>query len=111
MQHDLYAELSALAATSDPMVIEPARLVISDHAVARFRERVEGLPRRCARRRMVRLLADSEWQRYPARWARVVLHDGVRYGFPRSRPDVCFLVRDEIVLTVLSRKFFGRTAA
>jgi hypothetical protein len=108
MQPDLYAELCAMALPDEPPVVDTEHLVVSEHALARYRERVESLPRARARRALQRLLGQAEWTVRPRRWMPIVLHDGVRYGYPLTRPDVCLLVREEFVVTVMSKRFLVR---
>jgi len=83
---------------------------VSDHAVLRYRERVESLPRVRARRRLEDLAATAEWQDLPRRWTTLLLHPGTHYGYPTRRRDVCLLERDGIVVTVLSERFLRQHA-
>lgn len=85
--------------------------MISDHAVKRYRERVEGVPRKLAVRRLDSLAGSATWRARPLGWTRVVLYPGVIYGYSSIRPDVCLLARDGVLLTVLSRRFLSEAEA
>lgn len=93
------------------LTCDAAEIVLSLHAVQRYRERVEGVPRRLAVKRLHGLLATARWRSRPLPWTEVVLHPGVAYGYCPGRPDVCLLLRDGVLVTVLSRRFLRRTAA
>jgi hypothetical protein len=90
---------------------EPAGMVLSTHAVQRYRERVEGVSRRLAARRLRSLLTTAQWRSRPLPWTAVVLHPDVVYGYSPDRPDVCLLLRGRVLVTVLSCRFLRRTAA
>ncbi|WP_214401735.1 hypothetical protein [Pseudonocardia lacus] len=90
---------------------DPADIVLSTHAVQRYRERVEGVSRRLAARRLRRLLASARWRSRPLPWTDVVLHPGAVYGYSPDRPDVCLLLNGRVLVTVLSRRFLRRSAA
>lgn len=101
---ELYRELRTLA---DGVAIpEVSDVAISEHTLQRYRERVDSVPRCRARRRIEQLLdRPIEWRPRPRAWTTVVLHDGVVYGYPLHRPDICLLVRNSVVVTVLSMRF------
>jgi hypothetical protein len=80
-------------------------LAVSDHAVLRYRQRVERIPRVQARRRLQGLAAMARWQELPRRWTALVLHPGTHYGYLSHRPDVGLLEREGVVVTVLSERF------
>ena len=101
----------ALAPADIEPTHEPAKLLLSTHAVQRYRERVEGVSRRLAARRLRRLLAPAQWRSRPLPWTAVGLHPDVIYGYSPDRPDVCLLLRGRVLVTVLSRRFLCRTAA
>jgi hypothetical protein len=90
---------------------DPAEIVLSTHAVQRYRERVEGGSRRLAARRLRSLLTTARWRSRPLPWTEVVLHPDVVYGYSPDRPDVCLLLNGRVLVTVLSRRFLRRTAA
>ena len=90
----------ALTPAEIELAYDPAESVASTHAVQRYRERVEGVSRRLAARRLRSLLATAQWLSRPLPWTDVVLH-----------PDVCLLLRGRVLVTVLSRRFLRRTVA
>ena len=81
--------------------LDPMALLITDHAVQRYRERVERVPRWLALRRIRAMIRTASWTSRPRSWMAVVLHSGTVYGYGAARPDVCLLVRDAAVVTVL----------
>lgn len=93
--------------------LDPAAVVLTAHAVRRYQERVEGVSRRIAVRRLGHLVATAQWRSRPRAWTEIVLHPGVVYGYSPDRPDVCLLLRHHAVVTVLSRRTagWGRRAA
>ena len=101
----LWAELEQLAWSPGRCGAVGGGLAVSDHAVLRYRERVEGIPRVRARRRLADLAAEAVWQDAPREWMTVVLHPGTHYGYASGRPDVCLLEREGFVVTVLSERF------
>ena len=92
------------------LVVDPATVVITAHAVQRYRERVEGVPRRLVARRLGGLVAAARWRSRPRAWTEVVLHPGVIYGYTVGRPDVCLLLRHNALVTVLSRRHLQQSA-
>lgn len=86
-------------------------IVLSTHAVQRYRERVDGVARRLAARHLRRLLASARWRSRPLSWTEVVLHPGVVYGYSPDRSDVCLLLADRVLVTVLSRRFLRQASA
>jgi hypothetical protein len=95
----------ALAVPIPDIAIDPGSVVLTAHAVQRYRERVEGVQRRIAARRLRHLMTTAEWQHRPRTWTEVVLHPEVVYGYSPNRPDVCLLVRGQALVTVLSQRF------
>lgn len=93
------------------LMLEPASIVLSTHAVQRYRERVDGVSRRIAAVRLRSLLATAHWRSRPLPWTNVVLHPGVVYGYSSHQPDICLLLRGHVLVTVLSRRFLRRSAA
>ncbi len=106
-------EIRALALPSADLdlAVDPGAVVLTTHAMQRYRERVEGVPRRLAVRRLRHLLATARSRSRPRGWTEVVLHPGVVYGYSIDRPDVCLLVRREVLVTVLSRKYLRQAGA
>lgn len=84
--------------------IDTGALVVSTHAVQRYRERVERVPRWLATRRLQSLAGTAAWRARPLPWMQIVIRPGVIYGYSAMRPDVCLLVRGGVVVTVLSRR-------
>jgi hypothetical protein len=95
----------ALPAPDLDLTVDPGTVVLTPHAVQRYRERVEGVPRRLAVRRLQTLIATAQWWSRPRAWTEVVLHPDVIYGYSPDRPDVCLLLRRQVLVTVLSRRF------
>jgi hypothetical protein len=89
------------------LAVGAADLVITAHAVQRYRERVERVPRWLAMRRIRTLAATASWRWRPLPWTQIVIRSGVIYGYGAVRPDVCLLVRDDAVVTVMSRRALG----
>jgi len=107
LRPDERAAVLALAAPAQEIRIDAGSVLLSPHAVQRYRERVEHVSRPLAVRRLGRLLAGAEWQRRPRAWTTAVLHPDVIYGYSPDRPDVCLLVRKRVLVTVLSRRFLA----
>lgn len=101
----LWSELTLLAEHPERRGVVGGDLAVSHHAVLRYRQRVEGVPRVRARHRMAELAAVAEWEERPRPWMPVVLHPRTTYGYPPVRPDVCLLERDGLIVTVLSERF------
>lgn len=99
----------ALPAPDLDLVVDPGTVVLTPHAVQRYRERVEGVPRRLAVRRIRLLLAKAQWRSRPRAWTEVVLHPDVVYGYSPDQPDVCLLMRRRVLVTVLSRRFMRQS--
>ena len=81
-------------------------LVLSAHAVARYRERVDpGVSPLEARLALGRLVALGRAGATPRHWMRADVQPGpgVRFIYWASRPDVCAVARDGVVVTVLTR--------
>lgn len=80
---------------------------ISQHAVSRYVERVDrGASRLEARLAISRLASLSRARPVPRHWMRrngVQPQAGVLFLYPSERPDVCLVVREHTVLTVLTR--------
>src|SRR6478672_6239989 len=91
---DLLASVRRIALPDPDLVTVAGPVVISDHAIQRYRERVEGVSRKLAARRLHELAHSAAWRARPLAWTRVVLHPGVIYGYSVVRPDVCLFVHD-----------------
>lgn len=105
--HDHRAAVLALALPAPDLglAVDPGAIVVTPHAVQRYRERVEGVSRRLAVRRIQHLIAAAKWRTRPRAWTQVVLHPDVIYGYSSDQPDVCLLVRRQVLVTVLSRRY------
>ena len=91
------------------LVKEPAMssLVLTAHAVARYRERVDrGASQLEARLALGALVARGRARTTPRHWMRADVKPapGVRFIYWSSQPDVCAVVRDGCVVTVLTRR-------
>jgi hypothetical protein len=95
----------ALGPADIDLTHDPDEIVLSTHAVQRYRERVDGVSRSLAARHLRSLLAPARWRSRPQPWTDVVLHPGVVYGYSPDRPDVCLLLNGRVLVTVLSRRF------
>jgi hypothetical protein len=95
----------ALPAPDLDLTIDPGTVVLTPHAIERYRERVEGVARRLAVRRLREMIATAQWRSRPRAWTEVVLHPDVLYGYSPGRPDVCLLLRRQVLVTVLSQRF------
>ena len=81
-------------------------LVLTSHAVARYRERVDpGASPLEARLALGRLVTLGRSRATPRHWMRadVEPQPGVRFIYWSSLPDVCAIARDGVVVTVLTR--------
>ncbi|MEJ8277444.1 hypothetical protein [Pseudonocardia spirodelae] len=108
MLPDRRESILALAVPIPDIRIDPESVILTAHAVQRYRERVEGVQRRIAVRRLRHLLDTAQWEHRPRPWTEIVLHPEVVYGYSPDRPDVCLLVRGNALVTVLSQRFFAQ---
>ena len=84
---------------------------LSFHAVQRFRERVEpGASIATAMRCLGELASDATRRSQPRHWTPVRPAPGVSFVYPHARPDVCLIVRDDVVVTVVDRALARRWA-
>lgn len=81
---------------------------ISNHAVNRYRERVDQLSQRREANRVLRDAATRGRRRAnPRHWMRRVRHEpGTSFIYDASRPGMCLVVRGGAVVTVLTRQMF-----
>lgn len=107
----LWAELEQLAWSPGRRGAVGDGPAVSDHAVLRYRQRVERIPQVRARRRLQSLALEALWQDVPRDWMTVVLHPGTHYGYSDRRPDVCLLEREGWLVTVLSERYLRQEAA
>ena len=106
----LWAELEQLAWSPGRRGAVGDGLAVSDHAVMRYRERVERIARARARRSVQQLADEAVWEGEPRNWMTIVLHPDTFYGYPPGRLDVCLLERGGCVVTVLSQRFLKQQA-
>ena len=85
------------------LAVDPDSVLLTPHAVQRYRERIEGVPARLAVRGLRRLISTAHWQSRPTYGPPVVLRPDVIYGFSETCPDACLLLRDKVLVTVLVR--------
>jgi hypothetical protein len=81
-------------------------LALSNHAVARYRERVAPSASMLeARLALARFVALGRVRATPRHWMRedVDPTPGIRFVYWSGRPDVCAIVRDNVVVTVVTR--------
>jgi hypothetical protein len=103
-QPDLLDALRALALPDECPSLSAAELIISRHAVERYRERVEGVCRRRAQSELRRLALDARWYPMPRPWTQIVVHPGSHFGYSPRRPDICIIERAGAIRTVFSRR-------
>ena len=76
---------------------------ISRHAVDRYRQRVADVTPTEAIRRLAELASDSTRRPTPRRWTEVAPGPGVLFLYPHADSDICLVMKDETIVTVLSR--------
>ncbi len=81
-------------------------LFVSSHAIARYQQRVRPAATRLEAIAEIREIASRARVRSRPRWWTRVAGErpGSRYLYCASRPDVCLVVKDGVVLTVFSRQ-------
>lgn len=81
-------------------------LVVSSHAIARYQQRVRPTATRLEALAEIRAIASKARVRSSPRWwTRVAgVRPGCRYLYCASRPEVCLVAKDGVVLTVFSRQ-------
>ena len=81
-------------------------LFVSSHAVARYQQRVRPAATRLEAIAEIRGIASRARVRSSPRWWTRVAGErpGCRYLYCASRPEVCLVVKDGVVLTVFSRQ-------
>jgi hypothetical protein len=101
MSPDLRAAILALALPHPDRDTAPADVVITQHAVLRYQERVEAVPEWLARRRLRKLLTTARWRNRPDPSWPILIRDRTVYGYTERRPGVWLVVRDGALRTVL----------
>src|SRR4051812_12638338 len=89
------------------------RFCVSDHAVERYTERVQaGASSLEARMALGRLIALGRVRVTPRHWMRegVKPAPNLRFVYWSGQPHVCAVVRDDVVVTVLTRTLCSRSA-
>jgi hypothetical protein len=81
-------------------------LVVSSHAIDRYQQRVRPTATRLEAVAEIKAIASRARARpHPRWWTRVAgERPGCRYLYCASRPEVCLVVKDGVVLTVFSRQ-------
>lgn len=79
---------------------------VSSHAIARYQQRVRPAATRLEALAEIReIAARARVRSRPRWWTRVAgERPGCRYLYCASRPDVCLVVRNGVVVTVFSRQ-------
>lgn len=62
-------------------------VIVTPHAIERYRQRVEAVSRRRAELRIRALIATATLRRRPPAWTHVVLHPGAVYGCDARRSE------------------------
>ncbi len=96
--------------TSTSVTTMSETLVLSRHAVARFRERVRpDLTDSEAATELASLAATARARPTPRWWmrGRIACVPGHRFLYPALEPRACLLVRGDAVVTVLARHMFA----
>jgi hypothetical protein len=101
MSPDLRAAILALALPHPDLDTAPADVVITQHSVVRYKERVEVVPEWLARRRLRDLLATARWRSRPDPTWPIVIRDHTMYGYCERRPGLWLVVRGRALRTVL----------
>jgi hypothetical protein len=101
-------DVAALDAEVDLLQLEASvveTLFISTHAIRRYRERVDPIAASASVVRAIREIVISGRSRSrPRRWTTVKTRPGCRYMYLAVRPDICVVVRGDVVVTVFSRQ-------
>lgn len=92
----------ALPAPDLDLIVDPDAVVLTPHAVQRYREPIDGVGARLAVRRLRVLVATARWRSRPAAWPQVVLHPEVIYGYSGTCLGACLLLRNQVLVTVLA---------
>jgi len=81
-------------------------LVVSSHAIDRYQQRVRPTSTRLEALAEIRAIASRAKARPRPRWWTRVAGErpGCRYLYCASRPGVCLVVKDGVVLTIFSRQ-------
>jgi hypothetical protein len=82
------------------------QLLISDHAVRRFIQRVRPVPYMVALSELELFAARATARPTPRHWTRRCVRPspGLRFLYAAASPGICLLVRDSTVVTVVTRQ-------
>ena len=85
---------------------------VSQHAVARYRSRVDDVSEPVARSAIEELLKDVRLRPTPRHWMRhrTTYGSGVRFGYSPRAPHVALVLRSSTVATVLTRAMYRRAS-
>src|SRR5262245_45650007 len=92
------------------MAVGSKTLRISAHAVERYIQRVQTLQPPAAITAMHRFLRTGRVRPTPRHWTRAIVQPspGLKFVYSALAPGVCFLVREETVVTVVTRDLARR---
>lgn len=76
---------------------------LSQHSIDRYRQRVEAVSFETAAMRLEGFSVDATHRGRPRHWTPVVPTPGLTFAYPHARPDVCLLVRADVVVTIIDR--------
>src|SRR5438067_6148622 len=101
--------LTVVGTATAPAPRAATRVRVSYHAIERYRQRVApGSSYVTARLRLEQIVALGRTRSTPRRWMRgqVSPTPGLRFLYWCQRPDICALLIDDVVLTVVTRAMF-----
>lgn len=76
---------------------------ISQHAIDRYRQRVEPVDAATAADRLADMAAASTRRPTPRQWTEVAPTPGVLFLYPHGSSDVCLVMKNNTIITVFSR--------
>jgi hypothetical protein len=77
---------------------------LSIHSIQRYQQRVApGTSSHAAARRLTELAADATCRPRPRHWTPAPPWPGTTFLYPHARPDLCLIVREDVVVTVVDR--------
>src|SRR5579859_515683 len=76
---------------------------ISQHAIDRYRQRVELVDAATAADRLADMAAASNRRPTPRQWTEVAPAPGVLFLYPHDSSDVCLVMKGNTIVTVFSR--------